>query len=431
LSPRSGDTENAGAPLASLCTDDLENVLHISSCPVTYAAETDGPNQLCRDYGDSFQVASGPAHSFIRYAYGAGSTACVYDASNSALVGMTVSDDSNYFCHGTSNVVQAGDLGEADLDLAVFRPLHCSDSDLPPAVGSPSPPPRACPGGIAPAFLTPTSDNRQGNFTLAASEVYWSEFYGIWHVPKAGGNGLPVIEDERFHVVSSDAEALYWSRLPVGASPPSLFRLPFGSQSEPQRIVDDASDAWAVSGSQLYYLSSNGQLRAVPTAGGASTLLAEGAGSSQALAADATGIYWYAELPGTPAESISKYTFTTGLVTAFAPVTGGARFVQTASEHVLWADAAGVWSSTWDGERTSLSTASSVRGLSSDGTKVYWAQSSGPDDVFSDVLQVPLAGGDAATIACHLYLVRSLRADGTAVYYDTTLGDVIGKVTLE
>jgi len=126
-----------------------------------------------------------------------------------------------------------------------------------------------------------------------------------------------------------------------------------------------------------------------------------------------------------------KYTFATGRVTAFATVTGAARFVQTAAEHVLWADAAGVWSSTSDGDRTLLGNASSVRGLTSDGSLVYWAQSSGPEDVFSDVRRLPFGGGDAETVACHLYAVQSLRADGAALYYDTTLGEVLGKVTLE
>jgi hypothetical protein len=46
-------------------------------------------------------------------------------------------------------------------------------------------------------------------------------------------------------------------------------------------------------------------------------------------------------------------------------------------------------------------------------------------------LAVPLAGGDAKTLACHLYAVRGLRADGAAVYYDSTVGDVVGKISLE
>jgi len=109
----------------------------------------------------------------------------------------------------------------------------------------------------------------RSNFTLGASDVYWSEFYGIWQVSKAGGDARRVIEDDGgYRVVGNDAQALYWSKPPAWSIPPSLFRLPLAGTSEPLRIADDASDAWTVSGSQLYYLSSSGQLRAVPAAGG-------------------------------------------------------------------------------------------------------------------------------------------------------------------
>jgi hypothetical protein len=411
---------------ASACTGTLEHSHQIFPCPASYAAATDGPNQLCRDYEDRFQVSSRDAHSFINYLFGTGWVDCVYDASSSALVGMLASSDGgDGFC--------AGDLGEADrAPQAAFHRVDCRDSDLPPPVGSASPLPRACPGGRAPAFLVQTGTGVLGSFAVGASDVYWSEPSSVWHVPKAGGTALPVIEgDAPSRVLGSDAEALYWSRRPVWSSPPALYRLLLESGAEPLRIADDASDAWTVSRSQIYYLSSGGQLRAVPTAGGASTLLADGPWSSQALAADATGIYWYADPPSAAAEPLSKYTFATGSVTAFAPVTGGARFVQSAGGRVLWADAAGVWSSTSSGERTSLSSATSVRGLACDGTQVYWAQSGGPEDVFSDILRQPLAGGAAQTIACHVYAVRSLRADGAAVYYDSTVSDVVGKISLD
>jgi hypothetical protein len=414
------------------CTDSLEQLLEYFPCPGTYAAATDGPNQLCRDYEDRFEVTSGPSHSFITYLYGAGETDCVYDASSSGLVGMRVSDDSNYFCKGTSSVVEAGDLGEAEWAPETFRRIDCKDSDLAPPVGSPSPVPRACPGGSAPSFLVRPGIHSINSFTLSATDLYWAESDGIWHAPKEGGYGLPVIEDGyAARVVGSDAEALYWSRPPEWSSPPALYRLPFESRAEPQLVAQDASHVWAISGSQIYYLSSAGQLRSVPTAGGASMLLAAGPWSSQALAVDATGVYFYDERASTAAEPLSKYSFASGSVSAFAPVAGGAQFVQIAGEHVIWADAAGVWSSSSNGERSSLSSATSVRGLASDGTSVYWAESSGPEDVFSDVLRLPLAGGVPETVACHVYAVRSLRADGAAVYYDATVGDVLGKITLE
>lgn len=411
------------------CTDSLENVLKISPCRATYATATDGPNQLCGSYYDSFQVTTVAAHSFITKLYGAGQLDCVYDVGSSALVGMRVSDDGNYFCNGTSSVVEAGDVGDADWAPETLRTIDCSDSDLPPSLDSPSPTPRACPGGTTPTFLYQTSTYTIGSFALSASDVYWAEPDGIWHAPKAGGTGLPVAEDtygER--VLGSDAEALYWSHPPVWSEPPALFRVPFQGGSAPQRLVGDASHGWTISGSQIYYLASNGQLRSVPTSGGASSLLAEGTWSSEELAADATGIYWYANPAGT---AISKYTFTTGAVTDFAPVTGNARYLQIAADRVLWSDAAGIWSSTPSGERTQLSSTTSVRGLSADETHIYWAQSTGSGDVFSDILALPLAGGAAATVACHLYAVRSLRADRGAIYYDSTVGDVVGKIMLQ
>ncbi|HKO94110.1 MAG TPA: hypothetical protein VJU61_23315, partial [Polyangiaceae bacterium] len=380
LPPRSGEAgeeRERNAPVAPACTDSLEPYRDSARCPARFSPATDGPNELCTDYYDTFHVGNSSRYAFINYQYGAGESECVYDAQTSELVGIWVADDYDHYCGSTSSSIELGDVGHDGGEIEMSREIDCRDSDLAPRVGSPTPEPRACPGGSTPTFVALTSNAVPGNFTLSQSEVYWGEFYGVWHAPKVATNGeRPVLEDDGgYRVMDSDPEALYWSKPPVWSSPPSVYRLPFGSRSEPVRVVDDASNAWAVSDEQVYYLSSNGQLRSVLTAGGDSTLLAEGAGSSEALAVDATGLYWYAE----PAGFISKYTFTTGLVTAFAPVTGGARFVQTAGEHVLWVDAGGVWSSTWDGERRLLSSASSVRGLTSDGSRVYWAQSSGAD----------------------------------------------------
>jgi len=170
---------------ASACTGTLEYSHQIFPCPASYAAATDGPNQLCRDYEDRFQVSSRDAHSFINYLFGTGWVDCVYDASSSALVGMLASSDGgDGFC--------AGDLGEADrAPQAAFHRVDCRDSDLPPPVGSASPLPRACPGGRAPAFLVQTGTGVLGSFAVGASDVYWSEPSSVWHVPKAGGNALP------------------------------------------------------------------------------------------------------------------------------------------------------------------------------------------------------------------------------------------------
>ncbi len=417
---------------ASICTDTLENVLRISSCPASYSPALDGANQLCRGYYDSFKVASSGTHSFITNLYGAGETDCIYDASSAALIGMRVADDSNYFCNGSSSYIEAGDVADDEWPPQQFSTVSCVDSDLPPPVGSPSPPPRACPGGIEPTFLLKSV--QLNGFVLGSAEVYLSESDGVWRVPKAGGYERVVYENSNYalRVLGNDSEALYWSSPPSYSRPPSLYRLPFENAGEPRVLVDDASNTWTLSGSQLYYLSSSGQLRAIPTIGGDSTLLADGSWTSEALAADATGIYWYSDPSGTEQGAISKYTFATGSVTAFAPVAGGARFVQTTGDRVLWADANGVWSSTPNGNRRSISSATSVRGLASDGTRAYWAQSSGSADVFSDILALPLAGdGDPQKVACHVYAVRSLRADAAAVYYDSTIGDVVARAPLQ
>jgi hypothetical protein len=417
----------------SRCTDSLENLLRISTCPASYAPATDGPQQLCLDYYDSFEVGTGSTHSFITRLYGAGETDCVYDASSSALVGMRVADDSNYFCNASSGSVEAGDVADDEWPPDQFRTVDCADSDFPPPAGSLSPAPRACPGGVAPAFLLQTSTAQLHGFAFSASDVYLSESDGIWRVPKLGGYEQVFLDEQHgLRILGSDAEALYWSNPPNYSQPPSLYRLPFESGVAPQLLADDASNTWTVSGSQLYYLSSSGQLRAVPTTGGASALLADAGGSSESLAADATGVYWYSEPAGTAERAISKYTFATSSVSAFSTVTGAARFVQIAGDRVIWADASGVWSSTSSGERSSIYSATSLRGLASDGVYVYWAQSSGPEDVFSDILALPLAGGgDPRTVACHVYALRSLRADGAAVYYDSTIGDVVARVTVQ
>lgn len=428
-----GSSPTAPSPYLNLtpttCTDTLENVLRISSCPASYSPAADGPNQLCRDYYDSFEVGTGATHSFITNQYGAGATNCIYDAGSAALVGMRVSDDGNYFCDGKSNSIEAGDVAEGEWPPEQFSSVSCTDSDLPPPVGSPSPTPRACPGGTAPTFLLTSLNNLDG-FSVGATDVYLSESDGVWRVPKAGGYERVVYENGyAFRVLGNDANALYWSSSP---NPPSLYRLPFDNGVEPQLLVEGASHSWTLSGSLIYYLSSSGQLRAIPTSGGDSTLLADGSWTSAELAADATGVYWYSDPSGTEAAAISKYTFATASVTAFAPVTGGARFVQTAGDRVIWVDAQGVWSSTSNGNRSSLSSATSVRGLASDGVRVYWAQSTGSGDVFSDILALPLAGGgEPQKVACHVYAVRGLRADAAAVYYDSTIRDVVARVPVQ
>lgn len=127
-----GSSPTAPSPYLNLtptrCTDTLENVLRISSCPASYSPAADGPNQLCRDDYDSFEVGTGATHSFITNLYGAGETDCIYDAGSAALVGMRVSDDSNYFCNGKSSYIEAGDVAEGEWPPEQFSTVSCTDT---------------------------------------------------------------------------------------------------------------------------------------------------------------------------------------------------------------------------------------------------------------------------------------------------------------
>lgn len=66
-----------------------------------------------------------------------------------------------------------------------------------------------------------------------------------------------------------------------------------------------------------------------------------------------------------------------------------------------------------------------MRAIASDGSSVYWAASTKSNDPFSDIVGVPLGGGEPQTIGCHLYGVELLLADESALYCETRHGDQI------
>jgi hypothetical protein len=208
--------------------------------------------------------------------------------------------------------------------------------------------------------------------------------------------------------------------------------------------VQDATEvsSWTANGSSIYYLTRPTdpqsrfpyELRAAPISGGPGTMLAPVQAETLELAADTSGVYWYSvDYEGDFAVrsmEIQKYSFATGAVSRFAPVQELSEFLQIAGDRVLWFDTNQIWSGASDGsERFVLGSAPLLRALASNQTNVFWA-SSAPGDEYSDIVAVPLGGGPARLLACHVSSIYGFVADDSALYYYTWLGDIIGKIDL-
>jgi hypothetical protein len=416
----------------STCEDTLEFLQRIGPrCPAAFTPLADVAEQACGDGSLALSLSSSERYTSLWYLYGAGQTECVYEASGSALIGIWKSDDSNYFCNGTSFDMQAG---EVDIPAVSLTRIDCN-SFRPPMASAPSPTPVACPGGPNPSVLTTDRTNRFHSFTLGGTDVYWADpSYGIFRRTKTGGDFEALVSDRSAASVSIVDSTLYWSNAQ------GIFSQPLEGGAESPPLAPDASGPWSVSGDNIYYIADVGhtlvtQLKSAPLNGDAPAVLAQGPWWSNVLTADATGVYWFMvpqDLHLDP--RLQKYDFATGAIVNFAPPQGDVRFLQIAGQHVLWIDDSGIWSSTADGsERILLAQPPRVQALGSDGTDVYWAQGAVDDHVsdaalFSDVFSVPLTGGQPRTVACHAYSVRSLRADDSAVYYDSTVSDVLVRV---
>jgi hypothetical protein len=109
--------------------------------------------------------------------------------------------------------------------------------------------------------------------------------------------------------------------------------------------------------------------------------------------------------------------------------------LQSAGQRLLWADSESISSCLADSSQVENYTSGlSVRGLTSDGTSVYWA--SLDRGYFSELRFTPLTGGDWGLLGCNgggfgavvVDSVGSILVDADALYYQSDLGDVVGKV---
>jgi hypothetical protein len=154
-------------------------------------------------------------------------------------------------------------------------------------------------GGGTPDMLV--SGTVLGVFANDATYVYWSDGSTIQKVPIAGGSSTPVVTGQT-NIVSLgvDASSVYFAtrggalmKADLTTGTPTQLA-PYGGP--PPNSFTAASDL-VVDGANLYW-SDGYSVRRVPTAGGASTLLASGQHYVSSLVVDGTYVYWSVEAEG-------------------------------------------------------------------------------------------------------------------------------------
>jgi uncharacterized membrane protein YgcG len=148
--------------------------------------------------------------------------------------------------------------------------------------------------------------NTPYGFALSGSTVYFAELRSggsVASVPKTGGAPTPIATGENWPFeVSVTASHVYWTELANNAG---LRRAPLSggpaetllsSLANPTAVVNDGTNVYmAVLGNGV----AKGQILSIPTAGGASVLLAEAQAQPRGLAVDALHIYWTNAANGT------------------------------------------------------------------------------------------------------------------------------------
>jgi hypothetical protein len=292
-----------------------------------------------------------------------------------------------------------------------------------------------CDGNSRSEVLVPSGVNGM-HIALTEDEVYWSASQ-VFRTPKGGGSSEvidgstvggrgPFIDSNRLYW-GGESMTVYGMRLDTPNATPTLLATHI---AEP--------DAWTVSGDTVYFATgdvgaSTPQLMMASALDErAPVMLVEQITESSAMAADATGVYWYDDERFEMGSGfIRKYTLATGQVSDFARV-DVARFIRTGGGHVVWTDSPSdldretiVWSNTPDGSQpVRLGSAQSVYQLAIAGTNAYFAGGAiqgAPDGM--KIVEVPLAGGPATIVACGVHDLYSLAVDEHDVFYSTWLAE--------
>jgi hypothetical protein len=290
---------------------------------------------------------------------------------------------------------------------------------------------------VKPTIVVPSG--AQGmHLALTPTHIYWSGASAIMRQAKTGGAPEKVVDigSGGGPAPFIDQGRLYWSFAP------NVYGMALDGDAPQAPLVTEAMNpmAWVVAGGRVWFAnnahlggktSDDLDLMSAPAGEpGPARVDARGMETTGPVAADPTGVYWYADTRVVNRDGgalIQKYTLSTAQITSFATVSG-VEFLRTDGAHVVWTDsssAAGtvVWSNTTDGTHpVALGRAPLVRQLATDGSSAYWAASLFGDEN-SAIVVTPLEGGSARTIACGVSSVYAIAVDETDVYFSTWLAD--------
>jgi hypothetical protein len=193
-------------------------------------------------------------------------------------------------------------------------------------------------------------------------------------------------------------------------------------QGTPEAIAVNATNLFWVNNSDC---SGNGAVMKSELDGGAVTTLVSGQTKPSSIAIDSTRVYW------TTSDDVMSATLTGSSVTTLASKQGSSAGVAVETGHVYWAQSGSpddVNSVAVTGGTTKKVAAGclgatggcgGLYGMTADSKNVYWSFIPGGEYYDYYVTSVPLAGGAANTLSTDQGLVADLASDGTNLYWTT------------
>ena len=176
-----------------------------------------------------------------------------------------------------------------------------------------------------------------GGSSRASGHVYWVNYGGALNEVSLGGGSVTTLATNASEVEVSGTH-VYWDDSSMCGTVNSLS---IGSSGKRTILARDKNqpDEIAVNGTQVYWLSANGDLNEVPIGGGSVTTFANGGVTAGGLAVDGTHAYW---LDGMTGNMVNEVPVAGGGVTilvddANSPQ-GAPASIAVAGRHVYWTE---------------------------------------------------------------------------------------------